>query len=225
MESTMLHIAVFFILALYTVLFVVRIKAAVEYTRDEQDEWVIFCFYTGKGIIRYEFEVPLAKNDNGKTKFKLVKGQSHKMQGGSKANEKLGPEDIIEKFISVRQYLKDHKSLLEDIREYINRHGIHVEIEVKLRQGTGDAAQTGLVCGALWSAAGIIVAYLSRHLKTISKRIKITPCFNEKVFEVEARCIFHVRLVHIIVVLIKIYWMKHSIVKNSKKATGGGASG
>ena len=183
----MLYIAVFFILALYTVLFVVRIKAAVEYTRDEQDEWVIFCFYTGKGIIRYEFEVPLAKNDNGKTKFKLVKGQSHKMQGGSKANEKLGPEDIIEKFISVRQYLKDHKSLLEDIREYINRHGIHVEIEVKLRQGTGDAAQTGLVCGALWSAAGIIVAYLSRHLKTISKRIKITPCFNEKVILYETQ--------------------------------------
>jgi len=220
----MLYIAVFFILALYIVLFVVKIKAAVEYTRDEQDEWVIFCFYTGNGLIRYEFKVPLAKKEDGKTKFKQVKGQSRKIQGGSKSNGKIGPEDIIKKILNARQYLKDHGSLLEDIRKYLNRHDIHVEIEAKIKQGTGDAAQTGLICGVLWSAAGIITSHLSRHLKIRSQRIKIIPCFNEKVFEVQARCIFHVRLAHIIVVLIKIYCMKLRIKKKSKKATGGEAS-
>jgi len=220
----MLYIAVFFIFALHIVLFVIRIKAAVEYTRDEQDEWVVFSFYSGKGAIRYEFEVPLVRKEKGRTRFKLVRGQSRRMRGGSKASDKTGPDDIIKKIISAWQYLKDHGSLLEDIRKYLNRHDIQADIEVKLKQGTGDAARTGLVCGALWSAAGILTAHLSRHLKIRSERIKIIPCFNEKVLEVEARCIFHVRLVHIIVVLIKIYSMKHRIKMKSQKATGGEAS-
>ena len=214
----MLCIAVFFVFALlYIVFFIVRIKAAIEYIRNEQDEWVVFSFNTGMGIIRYEFKVQLVKKADGKVKFKLVKGQAREMHGGAEKSEKLGPEDIIEKFISVRQYLKDHGSLLEDIRKYINRNKIHVEIDIKLKQGTGDAAQAGLICGALWSAAGILVTYISRYLKIMSKRIDIRPCFNEKIFEVDALCIFHVRLVHIIVVLKKIYWMKFKIRKNQKK--------
>lgn len=224
LEKTMLYKAVFFILILYIVLFVLRIKAAVKYTRNEQEEWVLFCFYAGKGMIRYEMKVPLVRKENGKLKFKLVKGQGREMRGGTEQCEKLSPEDIVEKLISVRQYLKDHGSTLEDIRKYLNRHNIHAEIEIRLKQGAGDAARTGLICGALWSAAGIIVTHISRHLKITGKRVHITPCYKDKVFEVEACCIFHVRLVHIIVVLKKIYYMKYRIrkkAKKSKKSTGG----
>lgn len=222
----MLYKAVFFalvIIVLYIVLFVVRIKAAVRYTRNEREEWIILGFYTGKGMIRYESKVPLVKKEDGKVKFKLVKGQSREMRGGSEACEKLAPEEIVRKFISARRYLKDHGSLLEDIIKYLNRHDIHAEIDIKIKQGTGDAAQTGLICGLLWSAAGILVTYISRYLKIISRRIDVTPCFNEKVFEVETCCIFHVRLVHIIVVLIKIYHMKHMIRMKTKRKTGGEA--
>lgn len=221
LEKTMLYKAVFFILILYIVLFVLRIKAAVKYTRNEQEEWVLFCFYAGKGMIRYEMKVPLVRKENGKLKFKLVKGQGREMRGGTEQCEKLSPEDIVEKLISVRQYLKDHGSTLEDIRKYLNRHNIHAEIEIRLKQGAGDAARTGLICGALWSAAGIIVTHISRHLKITGKRVHITPCYKDKVFEVEACCIFHVRLVHIIVVLKKIYYMKYRIRKKAKKSTGG----
>lgn len=225
LEPTMLYKAVFFISILYIVLFVVRIKAAVKYTRNEQEEWVLFCFYAGKGMIRYEMKVPLVRKENGKLKFKLVKGQSPEMRGGSKESEKLSPEDIVEKLISVRRYLKDHGSILEDIRKYLNRHNIHAEIDIRLKQGAGDAAGTGLICGALWSVAGILVTHISRHLKITGKRIQITPCFNDKVFEVEACCIFHARLVHIIVVLKKIYCMKYRIRKKAKKSTGGESNG
>lgn len=221
----MLYLAVFFILILYILLFVVRIKAAVDYIRNEQDEWLKFSFYTRKGFVRYEYEVPLVKKEGGRVKFKLVKGQSREMRGGSEKNEKLMPVDIIKKYISVRKYLKDHGSLLEDIRKYINKHDIHVEINIKLKQGTGDAAQTGMICGLLWSAAGILATYISRYLKTVSKKIDIAPCFNKKIFEVDASCIFHVRLVHIIVVLKKIYYMKYLIKLKAKKMIGGEVSG
>ncbi len=221
----MLFIAVFFILLLILFLFVIKIKAAIRYIRNELDEWVKFSFYTREGTIRYEYKVPLVKKEGNKVKFKLVKGQSKESKDSPEKNEKLGPFDIIKKINSVRTYLKDHKSILEDTRKYLNKHNISIELELKIKQGTGDAAQTGIVCGLLWSAAGILNAYITRHLKTIKTNINITPCFNKSIFEVDAACIFHVKLVHIIVVLIKIYYMKYQIRIKSKNTLGGEVSG
>jgi hypothetical protein len=75
------------------------------------------------------------------------------------------------------------------------------------------------------AAAGILTTYLSRFLKAFKKEIIITPCFNKSIFEVDATCIFHVKLVHIIVVLIKIYYTKYLIKMKSKKTIGGEVSG
>ncbi len=222
----MLYIAVFFVLfLLFIILFVIKINAAVEYERNEKEEWIRIAFYTKKNLLRYEYKVPLLKKEGDKIKFKLVKGQSREMQGGTAESERLMPIDIIKKYISFRVYLKDHGDLIEEIRNYLNKKDIHVELNIELTQGTGDAAQTGLICGLLWSVAGILVTWLSRYLKAFKKGIKISPCFDKSIFKVEASCIFHVRLVHIIVVLKKIYLMKYSMKLKAKKTTGGEVSG
>lgn len=222
----MLYLVVFFILlVIYTVLYWVDIKAAVDYIRNEQDEWIVLYFYTRDGFLHYRYEIPLVKTENDRIKFKLVKGQSREMRTGSTKKDRMMPLDIYRKYISARTYLADHKSLFEDIRRYLNKKDIHVELSIKLKQGTGDAALTGLVCGLLWTAAGIAITYLSRYLKAFKKRITITPCFDKTIFGVDAYCIFHVKLVHIIVVLIKIFYMKYLIKLKSKKTIGGEVSG
>lgn len=222
----MLYVAIFFILfLLFIILFVIKINAAIEYERSEKDEWIKIAFYTKRNLLRYEYQVPLLKKEGNKIKFKLVKGQSKEMRGGTSENERLMPIDIIKKYTSVRVYLKDHGELFEEIRDYLNKKGIHVELKIRLKQGTGDAAQTGLICGLLWTAAGIFITWLSRYLKIFKKGIEISPCFEKSIFEVEASCIFHVRLVHIIVVLKKIFLMKYYMKLKSKKTTGGEVSG
>jgi len=222
----MLYFAVFFILFIvYMALFRIKIKAALEYTRNDRGEWVVISFYTGNGLVRYEYEIPLVKKDGGKIRFKLVKGQSREMREGTKKEEKLFPFGIIGKYNSVKIYLQDHSSLFEDVRRYLNKQDIHVELNIKLRQGTGDAAQTGVLCGLLWAAAGILASHITRYLKFIKRNIHITPCFDKRIFEVEANCIFHVKLVHIIVVLIKIYYTKYLITQKSKRRIGGELSG
>lgn len=221
----MLYIAIFFILLILFLLYGLKIKAAIKYVRNKQDEWVKFVFYTKQGVIRYEYEVPLVDAEKGKIKFKLVKGQSKEMREGVEKQKKLTPFDIFEKYRSLKAYLKDHAKLFEDIRKYLNRKKIKIQLNIIVKQGTGDAAQTGLICGLIWSAAGIIVAALSRYLELLSKEVAIVPYFNESIFEVEASCIFHVRLVHIIVVLRKIYLMKFLIKMKAKKVIGGEVSG
>lgn len=222
----MLYAAVFFILILlWLIVFVVEIKAAIVYIRNEGDEWVKFAFYTRHGLLKYEYKVPLVKKEGDKVKFKFVKGQAKEMQGGSEKNKKLMTVDILKKYISVRTYIKDHKSLFLDVIRYLNKKDVHVELNLSLKQGTGDAGLTGITCGLVWTAAGIITTYLSRYLKVFSKKITVTPCFNKSIFEVSANCIFHVRLVNIIVVLKKIYFMKFFIKMKAKKMIGGEISG
>lgn len=224
----MLYIAIFLISAvLFILLFIVKINASVEYIRNAKEEWIKIAFYTEKNLLRYEYEVPLLKKEGNKIKFKLVKGQGREMREGTSENSRLTPDDIIKKFFNVRVYFKDHADIIKDIRRYLIKRNIHVSLNIELRHGTGDAAQTGLLCGLLWSAAGIVAAWLSRHVKISENDIKIIPCFDKKIFEVRASCIFNVRLVHIIVVLKKIYLMKYSMkmkakMKSKAKKTIGG---
>lgn len=222
----MLYFAIFFILFIvYIALFRIKIKAAFEYTRNDRGEWVVISFYTGNGLVRYEYEIPLIKKNGEKVRFKLVKGQNREMREDTKKEEKLFPFGMFEKYNSVKIYLKDHSSLFEDVRRYLNKKDIHVELNIKLRQGTGDAAQTGVLCGLIWAAAGILASHITRYLKCIKRNIHITPCFDKRIFEVKANCIFHVKLVHIIVVLIKIYHTKYLIAQKSKRRIGGELSG
>lgn len=218
----MLYIAVFFVLSiLFILLLNLKVNASVEYKRDAKEEWLIFAFYTVNNVLRYEYEVPLLKKHGDKIKFKLVKGQIRKMREGTSEGGRLMPVDIIKKYLAARVYIKDHADIIKDVRRYLNKKNIQVSLNINLRHGTGDASQTGLLCGLLWSAAGILVAWISRHLKILKNEVKITPCFDKTIFEVEAGCIFHVRLVHIIVVLKKIYLIKYfAKVKAKKKSKG-----
>lgn len=216
----MRYMAILFVFVpLLAVLFAVEIKAAIIYTRNAKEEWLKLVFYTGKGYFSYEYKVPLAKKEGDKIKFKLVKGQSKEMRDGSKKEEKLTPLDILEKYNSARIYLRDHGGLIEDIKDYINKNNINTELKINLKHGTGDAALTGVTCGLLWAAAGILSAYISRHIRVFKNKASIIPYYDKSIFEVNASCIFHVRLVHIIVVLKKIYYAKF-IVKFKKKIGG-----
>ncbi|MDP4114159.1 MAG: hypothetical protein Q8924_18825, partial [Bacillota bacterium] len=85
----MLYFAIFFVLFIYFVLFHIDIKAALNYIRNKQGEWVVLSFYTRDGLLRYRYEIPLVKTENDKVKFKLVKGQSREARTATEKKEKL----------------------------------------------------------------------------------------------------------------------------------------
>lgn len=122
-------------------------------------------------------------------------------------------------------YLKDNATIFKRIGSYLKKKRSKVELEIRILQGTDDAALTGLLCGLLWALAGNILSYLSRYLKIFKEEIVITPSFQESVLEVDINCIFHTKLAHIIVVLIKIYYTRRMIRMEAKKTIGGEVSG
>lgn len=222
----MLYLVIFFVVAIFAAsLFLIKIKAAFEYVRNDEDDNIVLSFYTLKGIFKYKYEVPLVDMGQKNIKFKLVKemGKGDRIVGERK--ERLKPAEIIDKITSIRQYYIENKTLICDIKDYMHSRLLMAEFNLKVREGTGNACYTGILCGVMWSLAGIITSYLSKSFKVIRKCVSIQPCFNSAVFTVDFLCIFHVRLVHIIVVLMKIYSKKHKIKTKLEKGIGGGLSG
>lgn len=222
----MLYLVIFFVLAILAAsLFLIKIKVAFEYVRNKEDDDIVLSFYTMKGIFKYKYEIPLVDMGQKNIKFKIVRemGKGDGVVGERK--ERLKPTEIIDKITSIRKYYIDNKVLICDIKDYLHDRLLLVEFNLNIMEGTGNACYTGILCGFMWSFAGILTSYLTKSFKVMRKCVSISPCFNSRVFTVNFLCIFHVRLVHIIVVLMKIYSKKHKIKTKLEKEIGGGLSG
>jgi hypothetical protein len=222
----MLYLVVFFVFAaLVASLFLIRIKAAIEYVRNDEDDNIVISFYTLKGIFKYKYEIPLVDMGRKSVKFKLVKEMGARDRPVAEKKERLKPAELLDKITSIKKYFTENRTLICDIRDYVHDRVLLVEFSLDIREGTGNACHTGILCGVLWSFAGILTSYLSDWIKVIKKCVSISPCFNSKVLTVDFLCIFHVRLVHIIVVLMKIYSRRKKVIEKHEKKIGGGLSG
>ena len=96
-----------------------------------------------------------------------------------------------------RQY-NDVKDIVEIVLDYAGDKVEFSDIYIRSRFGTGDAAHTGMICGAIWTLIGNVYAFLCRFLNLEFPEVDLVPAFNEKVFEIEGEGIIRIRLVHII---------------------------
>ncbi len=69
--------------------------------------------------------------------------------------------------------------------------------------GTGDAAQTVLILGAIQSMAWGSVALLNRKLQENAVKIKCLPFFDQLKVQAELLCIIRINLTNIIVIFVK----------------------
>jgi hypothetical protein len=220
------YIAIFFILFfLYLLLFVMGVNVVFEYIRNKRGEWAMLYFCIRNDIIEYTYDLTLLDKDKNKKGFKLKSGKKRREMIRNQSRKKLGPEELYKKIVNFKENFSERKEYVDYIIGYINKKNIKVDINVDVLQGNGDAAQTGLICGLLWSIAGILESNISRYVKKYQRKVMIKPCFNKKVFEINISCIIHVKLVHIIKVLMKTFLIKHKLKQKSKKTVGGEISG
>lgn len=203
----MLYAVIFcFIALILVVLFLVKIRTVIEYVRNDDDDNFVLSFYTMKGVFKYKYEIPLVDLGKKGVKFKLVKELGRKDRVLEKSKERLKIGEVYEKYVFIREYYEANKVLICDIRDYLKTRLILAEFNLYMKEGTGNASHTGIICGLLWSLTGIFTSLLSDMFTAFEKKVTIVPDFNRKVFIVDFYCIFHIKLVHIIVVAMKIYF-------------------
>lgn len=218
----MLYLVVFLVLSgIGAVLFFLEIKCVIEYMRNDIDDNIVISFFTMKGIFKYKYEIPLVELGQTGVKFKLVKESGKKDKIVASKHERLKVTEIHDKYITVRDYYLANRKLICELRDYIKTRIVLAEFNMKITEGTENACHTGIICGFLWSAAGLLSTLLANTFKTFKKCINIKPNYNKKEFTVDIFCIFHIKLVHIIVMVTKIHFTGIREKKKLKRETGG----
>ena len=89
---------------------------------------------------------------------------------------------------------------------------------VSVVYGTGDAADTGMLYGAIWALIGNLYSFMCRYFYIDFPDLELRPEFEKKVFEIEAEGIIAVRLVHIIIAVLRslMVYRKHNKQKPNR---------
>lgn len=221
-----------FLIALFIPLIVIlrlRVNIVAEYVRNDVDDNISISFFTLGEALKYKFEIPLIDVGSDGVEFKFVRERGKKDTSTGEKKKKTGIIEFVQRVIHIHTIYKSDEKGICRIRCFIKKNVIFDEFRLNIREGTGDAGSTGIVNGLLWTASGLFISFLSSLFRIKSKKyksdVKIEPNFNGEEFKVDLFCIFHTKLVHIILILAVILLKRKKQKPNIKKETGGDFSG
>lgn len=118
--------------------------------------------------------------------------------------DRLTPEKVTHWNKQYHRFLKH----VTDFYEVMKRFLSHVHIDKLYWQsqvGTGEAMETGLLTGVVWSIKGSILGIISKYIiLTKDPILVVEPNFQQRVFRTNFECIISFRLGHVILTGIRI---------------------
>ncbi|HEX3030362.1 MAG TPA: DUF2953 domain-containing protein, partial [Clostridia bacterium] len=157
-------------------------------------------------------------DDDISIRFTALKGlikYDYKLPGPQKPSEEIEKRSRIDaltdKIKNFRELVKSIIKIKILLRKKLTLKDYSLDIEF----GAGDAFYTGILSGMIWAAVGAFTSYIVNTFKTCKKHVDVKTDFNQFKFRVELHCIFNIRIVNIIVVVIKLYL--HNLKKKRKK--------
>lgn len=104
-------------------------------------------------------------------------------------------------FDRIKNFRKSYdgaKEILAEILNLVKNRAEFSGIFIRVRYGTGEAAVTGMIYGAIWALVGNIYSLLCRFFRVEFPTLELEPVFGGKAFELEAEGIITTKPVHII---------------------------
>ncbi|PYG87589.1 hypothetical protein LY28_01958 [Ruminiclostridium sufflavum DSM 19573] len=114
------------------------------------------------------------------------------------------------KKIDFKIFKKSFPDILKALK--ILKKGVTIkEIEVYLKEGTGDAFNTAFLYGLLWNLSGLLETAVCSNFIVKNKKIIIEADFKEKMWKLNIGCIFRIRIVNIILMCkqLLIFYLKN----------------
>ena len=202
----MLYLVIFFIIFIISfALLSLKINFAIEYTRKASDDNAVISVFILGGIIKIKYEIPFMEAEKEGLKLRRIK---------KKRKGKINITEIKGKIDKTIRLYRNNKYLIKKTICYLKRKLIFKELKLNVQIGVGDAAGTAMIYAFAWTVAGIAFSYIYNNFKVEKHYINIKENFMEKMFNIDLYCIFTVKLVHIIIVALKLFL---SIRKNQKK--------
>ncbi len=121
------------------------------------------------------------------------------------------------KKVNGKRDLKELRRTLQVLRRLFRRSLIIKDFKLHVKEGCGDAFNTAILYGFIWSMIGIIESRIFTQYTVKNKEINVEADFNGKYIKVNFDCIFSLKIVNIITVA------KVIIILYLKNRKGGGA--
>jgi hypothetical protein len=217
----------FVLLVLAAILLLIKACVVIEFKKNGRDVCFSVTFSAFRGILKYEYEIPLIDIGKDGIKFKRVKKVKPGTTEDNEGKNALKISEIFDMISSLSGFYKKNRRIICKAREYIRRKFIIKEYRLKVEAGTNDAFQTGILTGMLWTAAGMLSSYILNNFKAGKSCVDVKPAFAEEKLNVDFLCIFCAKIAHIIIVILMLYINHRRVARESKirHKIGGGLVG
>ncbi|MCI3920239.1 DUF2953 domain-containing protein [Paenibacillus sp. TRM 82003] len=172
----------------------VRIKYFREGENDEVDATLRALF----GLVRLRYKVPTIELKPMLRGFRMKVSQ--KDTSSMLPTLDFTREELQTFLARARRLISNMKNAREWIMDTM--HHVHVsELRWKTRFGLGDAAETGMASGVVWSMKSAMVGVFSKMM-TLDQRpdLQVDPRFGEKTFRTDVSARFRVRVIRTFVI-------------------------
>ncbi len=177
-------LALIIISAVISVLLLAPLKIGIEY-RNSKMKINVKCLF-----VRFIIDTSDFKNKK-------------RPKASAPAEQKAESSGVLEKIKNLKNGYDNMKGVLDEVLGLLKDKAEFSGIYIRVKYGTGDAAITGIIYGAIWSLVGSVYALLCRYFRIRFPELELEPVFGGKVFEIEAEGIITTRLVHIITASIR----------------------
>lgn len=118
------------------------------------------------------------------------------------------PSGFVDKFLG---YYDMASKLFDPFRRALRKLIKIEELNVSVRVGTQDAANTAIYTGMLWGAVGGMLGLVTRFMTVEKQDIAVTPAYNETVLAAAGGCIIRTNPANIIgaVAIAAIAWLRY----------------
>lgn len=200
--SWWLILLLLFIVVLFIVM-VTKIRIIIAFHHFQSENQLKITMKVWFGLLKFTFRIPQAKQA----------GESSKEED-KKASQDEDKSSPFDKDGSPQQLLTKIPGLYRIVKQFLSHVTIH-QFEWHTEIGTGDAANTGMISGLVWSLKGNMIALMSHYMRLITKpTIHVAPSFQSLMLTTRLECIFSFRVGYAIGAGLKIakHWKRTSRV-------------
>ncbi|MEJ8546812.1 DUF2953 domain-containing protein [Brevibacillus borstelensis] len=185
---------------------VTPVRISLYYGRVGENDHLVVEISAWFRLIRRKFELPIVmikQTENGpelKAKMETVKQEektAESMRGvGRRQLQKWrnNYQVILERF-------HDFKPIIQQFAKHIRCE----RLEWHTVLGTGEAAETGAILGAVWGVKSMLIALFSHAISLRSMpKLSVQPAWDQAIIRTQARCILRFFLGHVMVTGIRL---------------------
>ncbi|OCA91388.1 hypothetical protein A8F94_05900 [Bacillus sp. FJAT-27225] len=179
------------IVLLIALIWVTRITVHTEYKNYSGNNELQIQFRAWFGLIRYAITIPVLNVESNPP------GLEAEGSKGINGEEDTGGRLSAEELVSMLEEIKEILDRIIGVQPIIKDFLAHVTVrkfEWKTAFGTGDAAITGVLAGAIWAIKGSVAGLASEYMKLkVKPDFMVTPYFQFKTAGTMLTCMFTFR--------------------------------